>query len=66
MKKKLVIGILLFMMLLEGCGKSDNSAENDLNSIEQIEGYEGLSEEETNQKLIEEADKMEVVPDKTQ
>lgn len=66
MKKKSVIGILLLMMALAGCEKESNSAGNDLDSVEQIEGYEGFSEEETNQKLIEEADKMEVVPDKTQ
>lgn len=66
MKKKSVIGILLLMMALSGCGKESSPAEDDMNSIEQIEGYEDLSEEETNNKLIEEADKMEVVPDKSQ
>lgn len=66
MKKKSVIGILLLMMALAGCGKESSSSEDDLNSMEQIEGYEDLSEEETNNKLIEEADKMEVVPDKSQ
>ena len=66
MKRKSIIGILLIMTALAGCGTESSSTANDLDSVEQIEGYEGLSEEETNQKLIEEADKMEVVPDKTQ
>lgn len=34
------------------------------NTMEYIEGYEGLTEEEINQRLIEEADKAEAVPDK--
>ncbi len=66
MKKKIIIATLLLMAVLTACGKESGSTENDLDSVEHMEGYEGLSEEETNQKLIEEADKMEVVPDKTE
>lgn len=69
MKNKLKLGILMLVMtigmaLCTGCqGDSNNYDESE---IEYLEGYEGLSDEETNQKLIEEADKMEVVPDKKQ
>lgn len=64
MKKKLIIGMLLCISLF-GCGATDNS-QNDDNQMEYRESYEGLSEEETTQKLIEEADRTEVVPDKTE
>lgn len=66
MKKKAVIVTMLVMITLAGCAKESDSTGDDLNTMEHVEGYEGLSEEEINQKLIEEADKMEVVPDKTE
>ena len=64
MKKKIVIATFMLMMVLTACGNDGGTAEEDLNTMEYIEGYEGLSDEEINQKLIEEADRMEVVPDK--
>lgn len=68
MKKKAVLGMvtLLLMMALAGCGKESAPANEDLSKMEEVEGFDNLSEEEANKKLIEEADKMEVVPDKTE
>lgn len=68
MKKKIFAILLFSTLLLSACSsQDDNYGEtygDGLNDIEYIEGYEGLSDEETTKKLIEEADKMEVVPDK--
>lgn len=69
MKNKLKLVTLMMVMtigmaLCTGCQGSNN--DYDESELEYLEGYEGLSDEETNQKLIEEADKMEVVPDKKQ
>ncbi|MDE6312308.1 MAG: hypothetical protein K2M46_01595 [Lachnospiraceae bacterium] len=64
MKKRFLIGLLICISLF-GCGAADNN-ENADNEMEYLEGYEGLSQEETTQKMIEEADKLEVVPDKTE
>lgn len=70
MKKKIFAILLLSTLLLSACSsQDDNYGEvygDGLNDIEYVEGFEGLSEEETTKKLIEEADKMEVVPDKKQ
>lgn len=61
MRKVFLIAVLLFAFASSGCS-ANSGGEN--TQLEQIEGYEGLSDEETNQKLIQEADQMEVVPDK--
>ncbi len=75
MKRLVVIGLMIFMFALCGCKEKDNVSENkpsknntaeELNTMEQLEGYEGLSDEEITQKMIEEADKIQVVPDKTE
>ena len=68
MKKFLALGMLGCILLLNGCSSQSEYGEeygDGLNDVEYLEGYEGLSDEETTQKLIEEADKMEIVPDKT-
>lgn len=64
MKKRFLIGLLICISLF-GCGTADNNQSTD-SEMEYLEGYEGLSQEETTQKMIEEADKLEVVPDKTE
>lgn len=68
MKKKVVLAMatLLLVMAFAGCEKESQPIKDDLSSIEEVEGYENLSEEEANQKLIEEVNEMEVVPDKTE
>lgn len=66
MKKRIIATICMVIMILTACGSEEISYDNDLNTMEYIEGYEGMSDEEINQKLIEEARKMEVVPDKTE
>lgn len=43
-----------------------NRSENNLNNTKLIEGYERMSDEEINRKLIEKANNMEVVIDKSE
>ncbi|MBR1692367.1 MAG: hypothetical protein IJ711_06275 [Lachnospiraceae bacterium] len=67
MKNKVLLYIGICMLsaaCLGGCGNSND--DYDESELQQMEGYEGMSDEEINKKLIEEADKMEVLPDKTQ
>lgn len=60
--RKIILTILfVFLFALGGCGEE---SEQDNTQVEQLDGYEELSDEETNQKLINEADEKEVVPDK--
>lgn len=60
--KQIVFAFVLVVFVLGGCGNS-NTQNNSADNEEYLEGYDNLSEEETTQKLVEEADQMEVVPD---
>lgn len=62
MKRKLLALSIWCIIMLCGCAGTNDQYENS-EDIEQIEGYEGLKDEQINQKLIEECDKIEVVPD---
>lgn len=61
-----VIVFTSFLVILSGCvAEGEDRAYDHPEQIEQMDGFEGLTDEEINQKLIEQADQMEVVPDKT-
>ncbi len=61
-KKTLIIASIVLTFMLGGCGTSE-TVDTNASDVEYLEGYENLSEEETTRKLIQEADRIEVVPD---
>lgn len=63
LKKWILLSGMTVMMMLAGCGSSEESDASSGSEAEYLEGYDNLTEEETTQKLIMEADQIEVVPD---
>lgn len=64
-KKRIICMCMLAILALGGCGEA-NTQSNNTDDAEYLEGYENLSEEETTQKMLDEARKQEVVADKTE
>jgi len=60
-KKRIFLILSIALLSCASCSSTEKTTEE---STEVLEGYEGLSDEEANQKMIREADKQEVVPDK--
>lgn len=70
LRGKFLLLCMIIVLTLGGCGAAgaygSTGASNEQEEVEHLEQYDNLSDEETTQKMIQEADSQEVVPDDKQ
>lgn len=70
LKGKFVVLCMIIVSTLGGCGAAGTTGATGANTteedVEHLEQYDNLSDEETTQKMVQEADTQEVVPDDKQ